>query len=83
MMASHVVAGSVALVAGVAAMASRKGGSLHLLAGQAFTVAMLLMAVPGGAIGLRGAYSPESWSHAEPPAELRRHRIDGLGRQQP
>jgi uncharacterized membrane protein len=43
--AAHVMAGTVALIAGVVAMCSRKGGRLHGAAGKTFVVAMLVMAV--------------------------------------
>jgi len=41
----HVVAGTIALFAGVVAMSSRKGARLHRMAGTVFVVAMLVMAV--------------------------------------
>jgi hypothetical protein len=46
----HVVAGSVALLAGWTALAVRKGGRPHLKAGTAFFFAMLVMAGTGAAI---------------------------------
>ncbi|MGZ8347560.1 MAG: hypothetical protein ACXWUP_10675 [Allosphingosinicella sp.] len=46
----HVTAGSVALLAGAAALVLRKGGPRHALAGTAFFVAMLLMAGSGAVI---------------------------------
>jgi hypothetical protein len=40
----HVIAGTVALFAGIVAMSSRKGARAHRVAGTAFFVSMLLMA---------------------------------------
>jgi hypothetical protein len=44
----HIAGGSVAIVAGTVAVAVRKGGRLHILAGNLFFVAMLVMASIGG-----------------------------------
>jgi len=41
----HVAAGFTALVVGIFAFASRKGGKVHLLSGKIYVVAMLLVAV--------------------------------------
>jgi uncharacterized membrane protein len=41
----HVVAGTIALFAGMAAMSSRKGTRAHRVAGTLFVVSMLIMAV--------------------------------------
>jgi uncharacterized membrane protein len=46
----HVAAGSAGLLAGAAALAVRKGGTLHARAGTIFFVAMLAMAGTGAAI---------------------------------
>jgi uncharacterized membrane protein len=40
----HVIAGTVALFAGIVAMSSRKGARAHRVAGTAFVVSMLVMA---------------------------------------
>jgi uncharacterized membrane protein len=41
----HVIAGTIALLAGIIAMSSRKGARTHRLAGTLFAVSMLVMAV--------------------------------------
>jgi len=46
----HIVAGAVALASGVIAIIARKGSKPHRLAGIAFVLSMLLMAVSGGYI---------------------------------
>src|SRR5690606_2127059 len=46
----HIVAGAVALASGVIAIIARKGSKPHRLAGTAFVLSMLLMAVSGGYI---------------------------------
>lgn len=46
----HVAAGSIALIAGAAALAVRKGGPLHAKAGTAFFAAMLAMGGSGAAV---------------------------------
>lgn len=46
----HIVAGAVALASGVIAIIARKGSKPHRLAGNAFVLSMLLMAVSGGYI---------------------------------
>ena len=43
----HVGAGGVALLSGAAALAARKGGRLHTLAGSTFVAAMYTMAGMG------------------------------------
>ena len=47
----HILAGSIALLAGAAAMVVRKGARWHLLTGNAFVVSMLGMAASGSLIG--------------------------------
>jgi len=41
----HVIAGTIALFAGIVAMSSRKGASAHRVAGTVFSISMLVMAV--------------------------------------
>jgi uncharacterized membrane protein len=41
----HVIAGTIALFAGIVAMSSRKGARVHRLAGTVFVISMLVMAV--------------------------------------
>ena len=41
----HVIAGTIAMFAGIVAMSSRKGGGAHRVAGTVFVVSMLVMAV--------------------------------------
>ena len=48
----HVVAGLTAVVAGYAALAMRKGARAHRVAGNVFFVAMLVMAVFAGVLGM-------------------------------
>lgn len=48
----HILAGSVALIAGAAAMSARKGGPIHARAGSAFFLSMLAMAGTGSVIAL-------------------------------
>jgi hypothetical protein len=53
----HVVAGSIAILAGLIALYVLKGASLHRKSGMVFVASMLLMAVSGGtiAVGRAGA----------------------------
>lgn len=46
----HIAGGSVAIVSGTVALAVRKGGRLHLLAGNAFFASMLVMASIGALV---------------------------------
>lgn len=46
----HIAGGSVAILAGTAALAVRKGGRLHVVAGNVFFVAMLVMASIGALV---------------------------------
>ena len=48
----HILAGSVALIAGAVALSARKGGPLHAKAGTAFFLSMLAMAGTGSVIAL-------------------------------
>ena len=48
----HVLAGSIALLAGAAAMSARKGGPLHAKAGTAFFLSMLALGGIGAVIAL-------------------------------
>jgi uncharacterized membrane protein len=48
----HILAGSVALIAGAVAMSARKGGPLHAKAGTAFFLSMLALAGTGAIIAL-------------------------------
>ena len=48
----HVLAGSVALIAGAVAMSARKGGPLHARAGTAFFLSMLALAGTGAIIAI-------------------------------
>ena len=48
----HIAAGTVAIAAGYAALALRKGGARHKLAGDAFVASMLAMAVFAAVLGL-------------------------------
>lgn len=41
----HVIAGTIALLAGIVAMSSRKGARAHRVVGSVFFVSMLFMAV--------------------------------------
>lgn len=50
--AAHILAGGVALIAGVMALCVRKGGRVHRLAGDGFVVAMLAMAISAGVLGV-------------------------------
>ena len=50
----HVIAGSVALLAGGAALSLRKGGRLHVRAGTVFFAAMLVMTTSGAMIAALG-----------------------------
>jgi uncharacterized membrane protein len=45
----HILAGSIGLLTGTAAMAVRKGGKLHRASGNVFTVAMLTLATSASA----------------------------------
>ena len=53
LVATHVVAGSVALLAGFVAMGARKGGTTHRAAGQGFVVAMIVMGLLGATMAAR------------------------------
>ncbi len=46
----HIAGGSIAILAGAAAVAVRKGGGSHRLAGHVFFVSMLVMATIGAAV---------------------------------
>lgn len=46
----HIGAGSIGLMSGTVALASRKGGRLHRTAGNVFLVSMLVMAAIGAAV---------------------------------
>ena len=48
----HIAGGVVALLAGAAAVAVRKGGRLHARAGTAFFVSMLMLGVTAFVLGL-------------------------------
>ena len=48
----HVAAGFTALVVGIFAFASRKGGKIHLLSGKVYVIAMLLVAVSAFVLSL-------------------------------
>jgi len=48
----HITAGGVALTAGATALLAQKGAWLHRTAGNAFFIAMLLMAVAGGTLAV-------------------------------
>lgn len=48
----HITAGSVGLAAGAVALFTRKGAALHRMAGNAFFIAMILMAVAGGVVAV-------------------------------
>jgi hypothetical protein len=48
----HIMAGSVALASGATALLSSKGAWLHRTAGNAFFIAMFLMAIAGGALAV-------------------------------
>ncbi len=48
----HITAGGFALVSGATALLTRKGAWLHRAAGSVFFVAMLLMALAGGALAV-------------------------------
>jgi uncharacterized membrane protein len=55
MTALHILAGTLSLLAGAAALAAPKGGGLHRRSGQLFVLAMLLMAGSGaGMAAMRG-----------------------------
>lgn len=58
-MTAHILGGALALLAGVFALATSKGGSLHRGGGWVFVVAMVVMAVTGGALA---AFIPERLS---------------------
>lgn len=49
---AHVAAGSVALIAGAAALLYAKGGAHHARAGAVFLPAMLVMAITGGLVAV-------------------------------
>lgn len=57
----HILAGSLALASGVAALWVRKGGRLHRTSGMMFVQAMLIMALSGAAI---------AWFKAKPVSVL-------------
>jgi hypothetical protein len=46
----HIAGGTIGLLSGATALASRKGARLHRLAGHAFFVSMLVMAAIGGVV---------------------------------
>lgn len=48
----HVVSGTIAVLAGAAALAVRKGAATHIGAGRTFTIAMALSSAVGAALGL-------------------------------
>lgn len=58
-MTVHILGGMIALIAGVLALASAKGGAVHRGGGLVFVVAMVVMAVTGGALA---AFIPERLS---------------------
>lgn len=58
-MTAHILAGVIALMAGVLALAAEKGGTLHRGGGLVFVVTMVVMAVTGGALA---AFIPERLS---------------------
>lgn len=47
LLTSHIAAGTIALLAGAAALSFRKGGRRHRLAGNAFVISMLIMGASG------------------------------------
>jgi hypothetical protein len=49
---AHIAAGTIAIVAGYAALAVRKGGDTHRIAGDAFVASMLIMALFAAVLGL-------------------------------
>jgi hypothetical protein len=51
---AHVAGGGVALIAGATALALRKGGRQHRLAGQVFVGSMTVMAAFGAILGILG-----------------------------
>ncbi|HEY0650783.1 hypothetical protein [Phenylobacterium sp.] len=53
LMGIHIAGGMVALVTGAAAVAARKGGALHVRAGQGFVAAMLLLWLTATLLHLR------------------------------
>ncbi len=50
--ALHILGGAVGMTAGLVAVCARKGGRLHRTAGDVFVVAMLVMAVFAGVLGV-------------------------------
>jgi hypothetical protein len=46
----HIAGGTIGIVSGLMALAARKGGRIHVLAGQAFFVSMLAMASVGALV---------------------------------
>lgn len=53
----HVLVGSLAILLGAVALGARKGGWVHRRSGQAFVVAMLLMGLTAGFLGLRNGWT--------------------------
>jgi hypothetical protein len=49
---AHIAGGATAMFAGATALATRKGGRLHGIAGNAFFVSMLVMTLIGGVVSL-------------------------------
>ncbi|MGA9568160.1 MAG: DUF2306 domain-containing protein, partial [Candidatus Korobacteraceae bacterium] len=49
----HIVAGSLSLLAGTVAIVVRKGGRLHRVAGNVFTVAILILASSAMCLAIR------------------------------
>jgi uncharacterized membrane protein len=58
----HICAGTVALVAGAAALVFRKGSPRHVLAGRVFAVAMVVMAAAAVEIAVVKHQSPNAWA---------------------
>ena len=52
LLTTHIAAGGVGLAAGFAALAFRKGGGAHKLAGKVFVPAMVVMLALGGVLGI-------------------------------
>ena len=50
--AVHILSGGAALIAGVLALCVRKGGRIHRAAGDGFVVAMLVMGISAGLLGV-------------------------------
>src|SRR5687768_17052401 len=56
----HIIAGTVALIAGYVALGSAKGVTLHRRSGMIFVVAMLVMCLVGAVMAARGG-GPWGW----------------------